>query len=296
MAARSRRARKRHVQQGLFRHGGKRSGAGRKPVHGRAGGSHKKRDGVGDCDLLHVTLRTVSDVGNLRRREIYRAVRAASITAAKTAERRDKFRISHLSIQHDHIHLLVEAKSAEALASGMQGFQISVARHINTALQVGGRRRRGSVFEGRYHVVVIRSPRQARHVLAYVINNWRKHGEDRRGLARAWLVDPFSSAVSFTGWKELEGKAPWTIRPDYQPLVVSEPRSWLQRIGWRAHGAISVYEVPGSQAHAAAPAGRKRSESERAADTSMVSPCAIAKRRPRRSRGEEPARQLRLGD
>ena len=252
MAARSRgaRKRKRHVQQNLFRRGGKRKGAGRKPVCGRAGSSHKKRDEVHDQDLLHVVLRTVSDVGTLRRGEIYKAIRAATITAASTAERREQFRISHLSIQHSHIHMLVEAQSAAALASGMQGFQISAARHINTALRVGGRRRRGSVFGDRYHVVVIRSPRQARHTLAYVLGNWRKHGEDRNGPARRWLVDPFSSAVSFTGWKELQGKAPWTIRADYEWLVVSAPRSWLQCVGWKRHGAISVYEVPGPHAPA----------------------------------------------
>ncbi len=244
MVARSRRARKRHVQQALFRSGGKRKGAGRKPTCGRAGSSHKKRDEVADSDLLHVVLRTVADVGNLRRREIYKAVRAASITVAGTAARREQFRINQLSIQRNHIHMLVEAESAEALARGMQGFQISAARHINTALRVGGRRRRGSVFADRYHVVVIRSPRQARHVLAYVLGNWRKHGEDRGGRASTWLVDPFSSAVLFAGWKELEGKAPWTIRPGYEPLVVTAPRSWLQCVGWTRHGAISVYEVP----------------------------------------------------
>ena len=151
-----------------------------------------------------------------------------------------------------HLHLLVEAESAEGLAIGMHGFQISVARHINTALRGGGRRRRGSVFADRYYVVVIRSPKQARNVIAYVLGNWRKHREDRCGLARSWLVDPFSSAVLFAGWKELEGKAAWTIRPDYEPLVVTAPRSWLQRIGWLRHGAISVYEVPSERAHSTA--------------------------------------------
>ena len=252
MAARSRRARKRHMQQELFTCGGKRKGAGRKPKHGRAGSSHKKRDEVDDSDVLHVVLRTVADVGNLRRREVYKAVRAASSIAAGTAERRKRFRINHLSIQHNHIHMLVEAESAEALAIGMHGFQISVARHINTALRAGGRRRRGSVFADRYYVVVIRSPRQARNVLAYVLGNWRKHREDRSGLARSWLVDPFSSAVSFPDWKELEGKPPWTIRPGYEPLVVTAPRSWLQCIGLKRHSAISVYEVPSERAHSTA--------------------------------------------
>lgn len=42
-AAKSKRARKRHVQQELFRRGGKRNGAGRKPKGPRAGSPHKKR-------------------------------------------------------------------------------------------------------------------------------------------------------------------------------------------------------------------------------------------------------------
>ncbi|MEO7733328.1 MAG: transposase [Kofleriaceae bacterium] len=250
--ARSRSARKRHVQQGLFRHGGKRKGAGRKPTHGRAGTSHEKRDEVSGRDVLHVVLGVVAEVGSLRRREIYKAVRAASITAAGTEERRGQFRIVQLSIQHNHIHMLVEAESNETLACGMQGFKISAARHINTALRVGGRRRRGAVFADRYHLVVIRSPRQARHVLAYILCNWRKHGEDRSGLARAWLVDPFSSAISFAGWKELEGQPPWKVRPGYLPLIVTAPRSWLLRIGWWRHGAISVREVPSQNVRPAA--------------------------------------------
>jgi len=232
------------VQQELFKHGGNRKGAGRKSKSGRGGTPHRKRKKLDEAAVLHVTLRTVADVGNLRRACVYKAVRAASITAARRAE----FRICHLSIQHDHIHMLVEAKNTKVLASGMQGFQISAARRINTALHAGGRRRTGSVFADRFHVVVIRSPRQMRNVLSYVLSNWRKHREDQYGLARTWLVDPFSSAVLFAGWKELEGQPPWTIRPDYEPLVVTAAQSWLLTTGWRRHGAISVYEVPGRRA------------------------------------------------
>jgi REP element-mobilizing transposase RayT len=236
-------SRRRHVQQELFgRRGrrGRRKGAGRKPKNGRAGIPHRKRDAIGASDVLHVVLRTVAAVGNLRRREVYRAIRAASITAAK----RELFRIVHLSIQHNHIHLLVEAEDAAELARGMHGFQISAARHINTALRVGGRRRRGSVFADRYYVVVIRSPKQARCALAYVLNNFRKHAEDRGRVSRSWQVDPYSSGVLFADWKELEGQPPWTIPAGYEPLAVRGPRSWLLRVGVKRHGAISVREVP----------------------------------------------------
>jgi hypothetical protein len=71
------------------------------------------------------------------------------------------------------VHLLVEADDKDALASGMQGFQISAAKHLNAALSRGkpGQRRRGSVFPDRYHAEIITSPRQARHAIAYVLLN-----------------------------------------------------------------------------------------------------------------------------
>jgi hypothetical protein len=101
------------------------------------------------------------------------------------------------------------------------------------------------VFADRYHVEVITSPRRARHALSYVLNNWRKHREDQQGLASTWLVDPFSSGISFPDWQELEGKAwMWPIRATYDPLVVRRPRTWLLAEGWMLHGSISARDVP----------------------------------------------------
>ena len=59
--------------------------------------------------------------------------------------------------------------------------------------------------------------------------------------ATTWLVDPFSSGISFPDWQELEGSAVmWPIRATYDPLVVFQPRSWLLRAAWKRHGAISA--------------------------------------------------------
>ncbi len=97
----------------------------------------------------------------------------------------------HASVQQTHIHLIVEAEGKVALARGMKAFQISAAKHINAAVSRGlATRRRGAVFPDRYHVEVITTPRQARHALAYVLNNWRRHREDQRPFARTWTLDP----------------------------------------------------------------------------------------------------------
>jgi REP element-mobilizing transposase RayT len=185
-----------------------------------------------------VTLRVSAEVGSMRRPAMYRAIRAASVVTA----RREQFRIVHVSIQRTHLHLLVEAEDKGALARGMQGFEISAAKSINRAIG-GAEARHGKVFPDRYHLVVIRSPRQMRHVMAYVLCNWRKHHDDR--LAPGWLVDPYATGFAFGGWRELGHGATLWPAGSYEWLVVREARSWLIRDGWRRGGEISVLEVPG---------------------------------------------------
>jgi REP element-mobilizing transposase RayT len=226
--------------------GGKRRGAGRLPKGRRAGSPHKTRPELKARHPVHVVLRVIGVVGNLRRRFTYRAIRQATLTIA----RREDFRIVHVSIQRTHVHLLVEADDKQALASGMQGFQISAAKHLNAAISKGkpGPRRRGTVFPDRYHAEIITSPRQARHTLSYVLCNWRKHQEDRAAPMAAWTIDWFSSAVTFPGWAEYgEDAFLWRGPGTYDPLVVYQPKTWLLREGWKKAGSISYREVPSAR-------------------------------------------------
>ncbi len=76
--------------------------------------------------------------------------------------------------------------------------------------------------------------------MSYVLNNWRHHRADR---GKAWLVDPFSSGFSYSGWCELAGRLTmWTAPPGYEPLCVFFARTWLLQ---HIHGTISAREVPG---------------------------------------------------
>ena len=141
----------------LFRpRGGKLRGAGRPPKGQRAGSPHKERPFLHARYPVHVVLRVVGAVGSLRRRCVYQAIREATLTTAL----REDFRIVQLSLQRTHVHLLVEADDKAALARGMQGFQISAAKHLNAAISKGkpGPRRRGVVFPDRYHAEIITSP------------------------------------------------------------------------------------------------------------------------------------------
>jgi REP element-mobilizing transposase RayT len=209
--------------------GGVRAGAGRKKSRRRSDPPHRVRPQHRRWEPVHVVLRTREGVPRLRRRKVFEAVRRAfRVIAARAA-----FRIVHLSLQHNHLHLIVESDDRESLSRGMQSFEISLARRINRACG-----RRGKLFAHRYHATAIRSPRQARNALAYVLNNWRHHREDRGSGA---ALDRFSSAVAFDGW--VEGTR-FAIPAGYTPLPVAAAETWLLTTGWRRHPPIDWREVP----------------------------------------------------
>jgi REP element-mobilizing transposase RayT len=207
--------------------GGKRRGAGRPPKRKRAGSPHKKRPPLRPNISVHVTLRVVHAVGNLRKRLMYQALRWATLAIVANHE---DCRIVHISVQRDHIHLLVEADNEQALAKGMQAFEVSAAKRLNAKV-----RRKGQVFTDRYHSEYITTPRQARNALAYVLNNWRKHREDRALTPRAGVKfehDWFSSGWMFGGWLERANDLFIPPTPDgFESLVVWFPRTWLLTTG-----------------------------------------------------------------
>jgi REP element-mobilizing transposase RayT len=213
--------------------GGKRRRAGRKQRNARKSERHRKRDLITPKTPVHVTLRVASDVPRLRTDSMFKVIRWAMLRVLS----RTDFRIVHASVQGNHLHLLVEANDTGALSKGMQSFLISLARKLNAHLG-----RSGQVFPDRYHARVIDSRRQARHALAYVLNNWRRHKEHRALDARSWKIDKYSSAVSFTGFTDGER---WTLPDGYEPLPVLAARSWLLSDGWKLYGTIDMAEVPG---------------------------------------------------
>lgn len=78
-----------------------------------------------------------------------------------------------------------------------------------------------------------------------MLNNWRKHAEDRE-VGRGALIDRFSSGCSFADWQELAHKdVMWKLPDDYDPIVVYRPRSWLLSKCWKLAGNVSARDVPG---------------------------------------------------
>ena len=214
------------------RHGGKRKGAGRKPSGKRAGVRHATRAFTSGKHPLHVTIRVEKNVPGLRQRHVWLAARAAIWLCIQ----RHDFRICHVSILRNHLHLLVEADTRQALARGMQGFQISLAKQINGRLG-----RTGRVFADRYHAVQLTTPTQTRNALLYCLNNWRKHGLDRGSRLE---LDPYASGHAFASWREHPHEHALPI-PQHDALPVVMPHTWLLSQGYKRGGpAPSVWDVP----------------------------------------------------
>ena len=184
---------------------------------------------------VHVTLRVRPGVPSLRGGALVHEWRR-SLAEAKE---RGSFRVTHYSLQGDHAHMIVEAHGKEALARGMMSIGARLARAVN---RVGGRS--GPVLDGRYHHRSLRSPREVRRALAYVLLNARRHLAKSRGVSRSTTVhlDGASSARWFDGFRpEAASRFPSaTGAPE-----VARARTWLLRLGWRRHGLVDPSEVPG---------------------------------------------------
>jgi REP element-mobilizing transposase RayT len=203
--------------------GGARAGAGRKRKGVRDCVSHRTRPTFAGRFPVHVTTRLRNGLPSLRRDVARRALERVFAAGSE----RFGFRLIHYSIQTNHFHLIVEASDRRALSRGMQGLLVRVVRALNSLW-----RRAGPVFSDRYHAHILRTPREVKHALAYVLHNARHHGIATRG------IDPFTSGAAFDGWRE------GTRESIARARTVVPARTWLLGVGWRRHGLIGVDDPP----------------------------------------------------
>lgn len=212
----------------LRRHGGARKGAGRKPKNGVAAGvHHDQRAPLSSRHPAHVTMKLRSGLPRLRQKAEHAALRSA-FTKGKE---RFGLRLTHYVVLNDHIHLVVEAADRDSLRRGVQGLAVRIARALNKLWQ-----RQGKVFADRYHDRVLKTPREVKNVLAYVMGNAKKHAAEGRMVRQPHPIDEFSSAPWFDGWRES-----FTVRGiDVIVRPVTPARTWLLATGWRRHGLLSI--------------------------------------------------------
>ena len=210
----------------LMNHGGKRKGAGRKAKRHADGSrvepSHQKRPRFTKSRPLHVTVEVAEDVPHFRAANIAPVVSEA----IGRANRRADFRVVHFCLAGTHMHLICEADGPEELASGMRSVNGTIAKAVNKRLG-----RKGRVIASRFHLHVLRSKREVRNAVQYVLRNAERHG-----LHDAWRVwvggpgigeaalsiprpDPLSTAAWFPYWAEQE----LLVAPTQIPASVVRP-------------------------------------------------------------------------
>ncbi len=160
--------------------GGKRKGAGRKPVGERAGVPHRSRPILKRRFPVHVTVKVIEGILSLRDAICFEALRESF----NKANARVGFKVVHYSVQTNHIHFIVESDGTKELSSGMRGLMIRMARTINKVMN-----RKGRVFADRYHIEIVKTLRHAHNTLHYVLRN-NEHHSGRKG------IDPCATELS----------------------------------------------------------------------------------------------------
>jgi REP element-mobilizing transposase RayT len=121
-----------------------------------------------------------------------------AIRPAIAASEKPSFRVIEFNVLSNHVHLIVEADGAEALSRGVQGLAIRIARRVNSALK-----RRGKLFGERYHARAMKTPRDVRNTLRYVLL-MRKHHARTQQFYAGWM-----SALRSYGPRLLRTIPPW---------------------------------------------------------------------------------------
>ena len=103
---------------------------------------------------------------------------------------------------------------------------IRIAKGLNRLWE-----RKGRVFADRFQDHILRTPKEVRNALCYVLHNAKKHGAR---LGRK--LDEFASGRWFDGWRD--------GARDLVKTPLGEAHTWLLIKGWRGHGRIRLDEAP----------------------------------------------------
>lgn len=234
------------VRMHMTQWGGLRLGSGRINRSGTV--NHMTRTKITLKNPLHLTLKLKSKLPTLRQRTLFKEFKKSIHNAQRFG-----LYVIHFSIQYNHIHLIAEAKSNDAIARGMRSFAGRFAKIIRKYThKIGYGPNKGSVFKGRYHLHVLRTSLEVKNALKYVLLNTSKH----TGLIEH--IDEYSSAPYFMQWKKLIGtkftamireeveqwfypkyerdrrrrQTPQSSFAECENWYLSKPKSYLANVGW----------------------------------------------------------------
>jgi REP element-mobilizing transposase RayT len=185
--------------------GGRRPGAGRKRIHS-PGVAHRRREKVHSRHPLHVNFRLKTSLRNKQGLKL--------LKRAISNSRTHGLKVIHFSLQSNHVHLILEATSNAILTKGMRSLTITFAKGLA----------RGRLQVERYHLHVLKSLRETRNAIHYVLFNEQKH----RGMKKAYIND-YSSLGLIQELQQLARNAKMTIvLSKFQRInFLDAPAGWI---------------------------------------------------------------------
>lgn len=173
---------KKQIELNIYKgtRGGRRPNAGKIRKHS-PGVAHSTREKIKATTPLHINFK----YGAYVRMESILNILEVSILNAK----KFRFEVTHYTLQSNHVHLIAEAPDNTSLSSGMRSITNTMVKRMG----------KGSIQLERYHLHVLRTPREVRNALDYVLNNDVKHtGKlDKRftkviSCGKCWLLKTHS--------------------------------------------------------------------------------------------------------
>jgi hypothetical protein len=191
------------------KHGGRRSGTGRKRRHS-PGIAHRTREIVHGRFALHVNFKLRL---HIRSKETLKILKRAILNA-----RAKGLGVVHFSLQSNHVHLIVEAQNNEILTRGMRSLTITVAKGI----------KKGRVQIERYHLHILKTLRETKNAVRYVLLNEQKHTKSKRIVTL-----PYCSLVflghAFSRRMAKREKLSLIWRPPEEKSFLDKAKSWILR-------------------------------------------------------------------
>ncbi len=190
------------------RHGGRRPGSGRRRIHSK-GVAHRMREEVSTRVPMDINFKYKAFIKN---KQCLKLLKKAILNA-----RSHGLRVIHFSLQSNYIHLIVESENNSILTTGMRSLTVTFAKGL----------KKGRVQLERYHLHVLRSIRETKNAVRYVVFNQQKHEKGTYSK-----VDEYSSVLSHKEWiKEFAKRGKMTLligkRSEWESDKV---RSYLLRI------------------------------------------------------------------
>ena len=166
--------------------GGRRSKSGRTKIHSK-GVAHRTREKVNHRLPLHINFKYRI---NVRNKEALRILKRAVLNS-----RAKGLKVLHYSLQSNHMHFIVEAVDNRILESGMRSLTVTLAKGF----------KQGRIQLVRYHLHVLRSLKEAKNAIQYVLFNEQKHS-GRKSI----YLDGYSSIFMLDA-RKLAKKAKMTL-------------------------------------------------------------------------------------